>query len=1117
MAIRTSVKTFSLSPVALALASVLVAGSATAADASSKSVSAASAAAGTEKADSVNNLTRSAVTADSLADNNAVSVNHYASNKGLSSLGLITVDGQQFSKDEIGYNRVYTRDIVNLYKGKKEIETYRGNTVSDLFSGMTGIYSGDSRNSGALDPNIRGVQGEGRIPVTVDGTEQSITVWRGYAGVNNRNYVDPNLISSIYVEKGPSLNPAVRSGIGGSVAMKTLDTDDIVAQGEKYGMEIKLETGDNSITPRRNIYVDSMDYRDIAHPEAAQGGMWRVYFDDSDRMDPRTSGKNHFFNDKAVRIAAATRQDKFDLMAAYAWRNKGNYFSGKRGAEKYGYRIFASEQEFQKFAHGQPNLDPRDPYIAQIGLIQLPGREVTNTSLVTESWLLKGTLKLTNSQKLKLGYRQTETHFGDIMPSRIIGPLIDMTGKRNQVVEWPQSWVKQKAVNLDYAWNPEDNKWLDLKASLWTTLNDSKTNSAGGAPGDALYFDKVFNDKYTPYFYAHEGNYALLEEQRELYKEMFKDYPKPTSADSDTPNTNGRFNTIDGAAYYARNNRMGFNLSNRMQLTSMLNLTVMGDFQYETLKSNNAFGDFFANPGRYDDERTTVQSSPWVDHIGLPRNGKRDESNFAFNFNLAPVDWLVITAGARYTAYTVQDDYVKDFLETLEHSRPVRINTGIEYREDMVDTTPFTQEDAGVLRQLEEAKNNGGSFWDYLDLKRSLVSQYGEDYIDRLEGIKFVQVGNEIRKMFTTLKIATWMKDKYGNYNMKDNPYINGTFKNEEVINPVDGEKIKRYYKGFTDSTDGRTITGSMDEDKIGYAYKQTGHGWVPLASTTVFFTPHSRAYVRYSESLRYPSIFEGTLGFSNTHASQPDYGRLGYLWKPEHAKNWEVGYVYSFGHLLPHTRYADFRMNYYHNTTENIIDRDAEYLFHQYDKLLLSGVELQGRFDTGRLFGDLGVVRTIKDQVCDSTAAFIDGFSVDDYFSGKKRAPDCQNGGMSPNGYLANMIPPRWSVVANLGSRFFNEKLEVGTRFTYYSRVYDTRYKSFDGSGFPASRITDAALRWQPVAVYDAYVRYKFNKNLIAELTGNNLTNLYYLDPMSRSYVPAPGRTIRMSLTAKF
>ncbi len=43
----------------------------------------------------------------------------------------ITVKGTR-NKDEIGKNRVYARDVVNLYKSKEEVETFKGTTVSDL-------------------------------------------------------------------------------------------------------------------------------------------------------------------------------------------------------------------------------------------------------------------------------------------------------------------------------------------------------------------------------------------------------------------------------------------------------------------------------------------------------------------------------------------------------------------------------------------------------------------------------------------------------------------------------------------------------------------------------------------------------------------------------------------------------------------------------------------------------------------------------------------------------------------------------------------------------------------------------------------------------------------------
>ncbi|MFH7617721.1 TonB-dependent receptor plug domain-containing protein, partial [Pseudomonas syringae group genomosp. 7] len=77
---------------------------------------------------------------------------------------------------------------------------------------LVGVFSGDARNSGALDINIRGIQGPGRVPVSIDGGEQALTVWRGYNGVSNRNYIDPNLIGGIQVIKGPGLVRDVHSG-----------------------------------------------------------------------------------------------------------------------------------------------------------------------------------------------------------------------------------------------------------------------------------------------------------------------------------------------------------------------------------------------------------------------------------------------------------------------------------------------------------------------------------------------------------------------------------------------------------------------------------------------------------------------------------------------------------------------------------------------------------------------------------------------------------------------------------------------------------------------------------------------------------------------------------------
>jgi len=56
-----------------------------------------------------------------------------------------------------------------------------------------------------VDVNIRGIQGQSRIAVTVDGSQQALDVYRGYAGMQQRSYIDQDLIRNMVVTKGPGL------------------------------------------------------------------------------------------------------------------------------------------------------------------------------------------------------------------------------------------------------------------------------------------------------------------------------------------------------------------------------------------------------------------------------------------------------------------------------------------------------------------------------------------------------------------------------------------------------------------------------------------------------------------------------------------------------------------------------------------------------------------------------------------------------------------------------------------------------------------------------------------------------------------------------------------------
>ncbi len=57
----------------------------------------------------------------------------------------------------------------------------------------------------------------------------------------------------------------------------------------------------------------------------------------------------------------------------------------------------------------------------------------------------------------------------------------------------------------------------------------------------------------------------------------------------------------------------------------------------------------------------------------------------------------------------------------------------------------------------------------------------------------------------------------------------------------------------------------------------------------------------------------------------------------------------------------------------------------------------------------------------------------------------------------------------------------------------------------------------WGNITTVDAYARWRFNQHASVELVGSNLGNRYYVDPATRSTLPAPGRTIKLGITARF
>lgn len=877
-------------------------------------------------------------------------------------LDVIDVEysGNEVSRDEAGAFAVYDEDKSTVYVGKDEVERYKGKDAADLFKGMLNVYSGDARNGGGLDPSIRGIQGPGRVPLSIDGTEQALTVWRGYRGVSNRNYLDPNLIGGIQVVKGPSMTPNTHTSVGGGVLVSTISAQDILLKGESFGGELIIEGSDNAVDPKLPTLLTGQDYRDIPNfpdPQFAYGdpSLWKTM--SNDRNNNPFSGE-----DFAYRLALALKKENYEILGAYAYRDKGNYFSGTEGAD------FYNQPNAPEF--NMTKMNPRS-----LAKRQRPGYEVPNTSSELESFLFKGKFELANSQTLSVGARLTNATFGEIMSSR--AGDISSDGK---MAQWPLSEVEAQAYNIKYEWDPA-SELIDLESNLWTTYTISNTNSAGGFPNYA----NLISD-------AQEGASPILR------------------------------NT---AVANNRESRVGFDFSNKMALTDSLDFTFSGRYQFHKIRS---------------DDKYNGTADGWKH---WPRAGRRQEYQGQFSFDWRPVDFLKLNVGTSYKNYWSEDDFLNERAaigdERFFADNAMNDGLFLEYK------TVYSEAEIQALRDADRATyaglfSNPTDLEAFLDFLESTYRQ--EQHVNRYE----------------------WLHDGNGKYRRANNICVNGEL-----------DKLPNYIAGTCRAT-GDFVN---QRDKNVPTGKKKGNAWVPAFTATVYLSDVNRMYYRYSEEVRFPSMFESTLGFS---ANKNPYNDI----KEEHAFSHELAYIHYFNH-------ADVKLTYFHHKTKDVIERSGNLLrFYNIEQQTLEGLEFQGRYDNGRFFSDLSLSYMLNNEVCDESLA-INADKVNGSI------PNCVHAGFA-GGYLTDQAIPEYSANLGIGGRFFNQSLETGMRSVFQ----------------PGSK-AEEQLERDDALTFDAYAKYHWNDHLAFELVGTNLTDLYYIDPLVRSSVPAPGRTIKLKMQVKF
>ena len=120
-----------------------------------------------------------------------------------------------------------------------EIEDLNPSTIQDVFVTIPGAQFDSGPRRTGDSPTIRGISGNG-ILIFQDGARQSFI-----SGHDGRFFIDPELVRTIEVVRGPSSALYGSGALGGVIATRTVTARDLLEEGETFGL--RLASGFQSV------------------------------------------------------------------------------------------------------------------------------------------------------------------------------------------------------------------------------------------------------------------------------------------------------------------------------------------------------------------------------------------------------------------------------------------------------------------------------------------------------------------------------------------------------------------------------------------------------------------------------------------------------------------------------------------------------------------------------------------------------------------------------------------------------------------------------------------------------------------------------------------------------
>ena len=294
------------------------------------------------------------------------------------------------------------------------------------------------------------------------------------------------------------------------------------------------------------------------------------------------------------------------------------------------------------------------------------------------------------------------------------------------------------------------------------------------------------------------------------------------------------------------------------------------------------------------------------------------------------------------------------------------------------------------------------------------------------------------------------------------------------------------------DNSDPSTLPSSLQANPDP---SRSSGGWSPSAGVTVEPVKGFQLYANYSNALRMPTLFESVAAYT-LHVNSD--------LRPERSRNWEIGANLTKEGLFSANDKAMLKFGWFDWNVKDYVARTMTQIpgpsgtpvtvleIYNIDRARFSGLEFSSRYENSGFTAELAANYYMNVEFCQT-------------------ADTCGNKTLSAD-YATNQIPPKYSANLTVSQKLFDDALTVGGRVSYTAA-------RAAGHGTPQRGLSTliALVDWDPYWMVDVFADYKLTENLTAWARIENLTDQYYVDPLSLVNYPGPGRTFRLGMTGKF